>query len=192
MRLRRAVYYIPHTTDSRKGRRGTMTAAAFFELFHQYGLLLVCGVIFCEYMNLPGFPAGVIMPCIGVLIAQSSLSLPLTLVLSVASGLLGSLVIYGLCYWGGEPIMEKLFGKSRKFRSFVQKCHEFIDAQHGRGLALCRIIPMLRTIVSIPAGLIRMPVKWFVGWSAIGIAAWNTALISAGYLFSDRILTLLM
>ena len=54
-----------------------MTAAAFFELFHQYGLLLVCGVIFCEYMNLPGFPAGVIMPCIGVLIAQSSLSLPL-------------------------------------------------------------------------------------------------------------------
>ena len=110
MRLRRAVYYIPHKTDSRKGRRGTMTAAAFFELFHQYGLLLVCGVIFCEYMNLPGFPAGVIMPCIGVLIAQSSLSLPLTLVLSVASGLLGSLVIYGLCYWGGEPIMEKLFG----------------------------------------------------------------------------------
>ena len=76
-----------------------MTAAAFFELFHQYGLFLVCGVIFCEYMNLPGFPAGVIMPCIGVLIAQSSLSLPLTLVLSVASGLLGSLVIYGLCYW---------------------------------------------------------------------------------------------
>ena len=59
-----------------------MTAAAFFELFHQYGLFLVCGVIFCEYMNLPGFPAGVIMPCIGVLIAQSSLSLPLTLVLS--------------------------------------------------------------------------------------------------------------
>ena len=82
MRLRRAVYYIPHKTDSRKGRRSTMTAAAFFELFHQYGLLLVCGVIFCEYMNLPGFPAGVIMPCIGVLIAQSSLSLPLTLVLS--------------------------------------------------------------------------------------------------------------
>ena len=38
----------------------------------------------------------------------------------------------------------------------------------------------------------RMPVKWFVGWSAIGIAAWNTALISAGYLFSDRILTLVM
>ena len=48
-----------------------MTAAAFFELFHQYGLLLVCGVIFCEYMNLPGFPAGVIMPCIGGLLQRT-------------------------------------------------------------------------------------------------------------------------
>ena len=124
-----------------------MTAAVFFELFHKYGLILVGAVVFCEYMNLPGFPAGVIMPCVGVLIAQSSLSLPLTVALSVAAGLLGSLVIYGLCYWGGEPIMEKLFGKSKKFRSLVQKCHEFINAQHGRGLAIIRVIPMLRTIV---------------------------------------------
>ncbi len=46
-----------------------MTAETFFQLFNQYGLILVCAVVFCEYMNLPGFPAGVIMPCVGVLIA---------------------------------------------------------------------------------------------------------------------------
>ena len=40
-----------------------MTAETFFQLFNQYGLILVCAVVFCEYMNLPGFPAGVIMPC---------------------------------------------------------------------------------------------------------------------------------
>ena len=91
-----------------------MSAELFFQLFHRYGLILVCAVIFCEYMNLPGFPAGVIMPSIGVLIAQSELSLWLTIALSVVFGVLGSLVIYGACYWGGEPIMEKLFGKSEK------------------------------------------------------------------------------
>ena len=53
-----------------------MTAETFFQLFNQYGLILVCAVVFCEYMNLPGFPAGVIMPCVGVLIARSELSLP--------------------------------------------------------------------------------------------------------------------
>ena len=167
-----------------------MTAEMFFDLFHQYGLILVCAVIFCEYMNLPGFPAGVIMPAIGVLIAQSELSLWLTIVLSVVFGVLGSLVIYGLCYWGGEPIMEKLFGKSEKFRSFVRRAHEYINAQHGRGLAICRLIPVLRTIVSIPAGLIRMPVKWFVSWSALGIVGWNAALISVGYFFSEKLLAM--
>ena len=55
-----------------------MTATTFFQLFNQYGLILVCAVVFCEYMNLPGFPAGVIMPCVGVLIARSELPLPLT------------------------------------------------------------------------------------------------------------------
>ena len=39
--------------------------------------------------------------------------------------------------------------------------------------------------------MIRMPVKWFVGWSAIGIAAWNTVLISFGYFFSEKILSML-
>ena len=168
-----------------------MTADQFFALFHQYGLILICAVIFCEYMNLPGFPAGVIMPCIGVLIAQSRLSLPLTIALSVVFGLLGSLVLYGLCYAGGEPIMHKLFGKSEKFQSFVKRCHYYIDVQHGRGLAICRLIPVLRTIVSIPAGLIRMPVRWFIGWSAAGIAVWNTALISFGYFFSEKLLAML-
>lgn len=67
-----------------------MTADQFFLLFHQYGLILVCAVIFCEYMNLPGFPAGVIMPAVGVLIAQSELSLLLTIVLSVVCGVGGA------------------------------------------------------------------------------------------------------
>ena len=134
-----------------------MTAETFFQLFNQYGLILVCAVVFCEYMNLPG-----------------------------------SLVIYAVCYWGGEPVMEKLFGRSKKFKSLVRKCHEFIDAQHGRGLAIIRVIPCIRTIVSIPAGLLRMPVKWFVGWSAAGITVWNTALISFGYFFSEKILSMVM
>ncbi len=168
-----------------------MTAEQFFALFHQYGLILICAVIFCEYMNLPGFPAGVIMPCIGVLVGQSELSLPLTLGLSIVFGLLGSLAIYALCYWGGEPVMHRLFGRSEKFQSFVRQCRAYIDRHRGRGLALCRVVPVLRTIVSIPAGLIRMSVRWFIGWSAVGIAVWNTALISFGYFFSEKILSML-
>ncbi len=75
----------------------------------------------------------------------------------------------------------------------MRKCHEFIDAQHGRGLAIIRVIPCIRNhCFSIPAGLLRMPVWWFVGWSAAGITVWNTALISFGYFFSEKILSMVM
>ena len=89
-----------------------MTAETFFQLFNQYGLILVCAVVFCEYMNLPGFPAGVIMPCVGVLIARSELSLPLTVFLSVVAGVLGSLahlrrVLLGRRTGDGEAVRQE-------------------------------------------------------------------------------------
>lgn len=168
-----------------------MTADQFFLLFHQYGLILVCAVIFCEYMNLPGFPAGVIMPAVGVLIAQSE---PVPAADDRAERGVrrgrqpGDLraVLLGRRADHGKGVRQK----REVPLLWSGRCHEYIDAQHGRGLALCRIIPVLRTIVSIPAGLIRMPVRWFIGWSALGIAVWNTALISCGYFFGDKILSM--
>lgn len=168
-----------------------MTVERFFELFQTYGQVVVFVIIFCEHMNLPGFPAGIIMPSIGILIAQSALSLFSTLVLSVVAGVGGSLVLYGICYWGGEPIMHKLLGRSARFKRFVTRSQEYIERHHGRGLALCRLIPVLRTIVSVPAGLLRIPLRWFVPWSAVGIAVWNTVLIGFGYFGSDALFALL-
>ena len=116
-------------------------------------------MVFCEYMNLPGFPAGVIIPCVGVLIARSELSLPLTVFLrrgrrcARQSGHLRRVLL------GRRTGDGSYSAGAKKFKSLVRKCHEFIDAQHGRGLAIIRVIPCIRTIVSIPAGLLRMPVK---------------------------------
>ena len=51
------------------------TVQHFIELFQQYGLPMMAAVFFCEYLNLPGFPAGVIMPAVGILIGQSQMTL---------------------------------------------------------------------------------------------------------------------
>lgn len=165
-----------------------MTIQHVIELFEQYGLPMMAAVFFCEYLNLPGFPAGVIMPAVGILIGQSELSLVLSIVVSVAAGLGGCLVIYFICYYGGAPLLTRLFGKSPKFHHFVNECHERLEVSHGRGLLICRLIPVLRTIVSIPAGLLRMPLREYAMWSAIGIAIWNTLFIGAGYFFSEAFL----
>ena len=60
------------------------------QYFVQYGAVFVFLIVLLEYMNLPGFPAGVIMPLAGVWAAKGNVSFLFVLVLSVAAGLLGS------------------------------------------------------------------------------------------------------
>ncbi len=165
-----------------------MTVQSVLELFQQYGLPMMAAVFFCEYLNLPGFPAGVIMPAVGVLIGQSELNLVLAIGVSIAAGLAGSLVIYAISYFGGAPLLTRIFGKSMKFHKIMNRCHAYLEKGRGKGLFVCRLIPVLRTIVSIPAGLVRMPLHEYVVWSAAGIAVWNSVLISCGYFFSEAFL----
>lgn len=166
-----------------------MTVARLLELFQQYGLLLLFVIFFLEYMNLPGFPAGVIMPAAGVLVAQSQVSLIATIFISVVAGILGSCIIYWLCYVGGAPIAHKLAMKHSKLKRFAEKSQGYLE-RHGQwGLVVCRLIPVLRTIVSIPAGLLRVPPRQFIPWSGLGILGWNSALITFGYAFSSLFIT---
>ena len=98
-----------------------MTVQSVLELFQQYGLPMMAAVFFCEYLNLPGFPAGVIMPAVGVLIGQSELNLVLAIGVSIAAGLAGSLVIYAISYFGGAPLLTRIFGKSMKFHKIMPR-----------------------------------------------------------------------
>lgn len=166
-----------------------MTVQQFIDLFQQYGLPMMAAVFFLEYLNLPGLPAGVIMPATGILIAQSQLSLPLAIVISVLAGLGGCMVIYAICFYGGAPLLNKLFGKSERFGHFVNMAHSRLEAGRGQALFVCRLVPVLRTIVSIPAGLLHMPLRDYVLWTTLGIAVWNTALICFGFFFSEALLS---
>ena len=165
-----------------------MTFARFLELFAQYGLLFIAAVCYCEYLNLPGFPAGIIMPAIGVLAHQSRLNIVVALLISVAAGTAASLTIYAVARYGGKPIIHRLFGKSEKFQSLLEKAEQMIERGGGRALFICRLLPVVRTIVSIPAGLLAVPVGRYALWSALGVAAWNTFFIIAGYFGSTAFL----
>ena len=111
-----------------------MTVQHFIDLFQQYGLPMMAAVFFCEYLNLPGFPAGVIMPAVGILIGQSELNLILSIGISIAASLAGCLVMYAICYYGGAPLLTKAFSKSPKFHHFMDRCHDYLEKGRGRGL----------------------------------------------------------
>lgn len=66
------------------------------DYFIQYGAFFIFLIVFLEYLNLPGFPAGVIMPLAGIWAAKGEISFPAVMILSVAAGLAGSLLLYML------------------------------------------------------------------------------------------------
>lgn len=158
-----------------------MTLETVFVAFSTYGIWWILAVCFCEYCNLPGFPAGVILPAIGVLVSQSDLPLWVAVVTSTGAGVLGSMALYAVCRFGGAPVLDRLFGNSKTYQKLWKSAHHRLSEGGGKALFVCRLIPVLRTIVSMPAGLVGMPWGEYVVWSTAGIALWNTALILVGY-----------
>ena len=77
--------------------------------FSEYGLVFLFLIVFLEYMNLPGLPAGIIMPAAGILIAGNDMDFITALVISVIAGLFGSYVLYFIGYFLGKPILDKFY-----------------------------------------------------------------------------------
>ena len=75
--------------------------------FLQYGAFFIYLIVLLEYLNLPGFPAGVIMPLAGIWAAQGEISFPLVMVLTVAAGLTGSWALYLLGRYSKAPACDR-------------------------------------------------------------------------------------
>ncbi|MDE6518719.1 MAG: DedA family protein, partial [Acetatifactor sp.] len=98
-----------------------MDYAAILDVFTRYGAIAIFVLVFLEYMNLPGFPAGIIMPLAGIMAAGGNISFPWVMVITVAAGLLGSLVLYVLGFTGGRFFLEKYMNKFPKQRPRIEK-----------------------------------------------------------------------
>lgn len=109
------------------------------------------------------------------------LNLVIVIVVASLAELLGSLAGYLIGFYGGRPLVDR-FGK------FVLLTHQDLDraeawfSRHGEPLVLFgRFIPLLRSFVSLAAGLSEMALGKFVAFTVIGCAIWCTALASLGY-----------
>lgn len=154
----------------------------------QYGLLAIFIIVFLEYLSLPGFPAGIIMPMAGLWAAQGRLGFILVLLVSVAAGMLGSMILYFLGRLGGALFLEKLLTRYPKHREKVDGMLERIRTRGYKGLFFAKLIPAIRTLVSIPAGVLGMNLGGYTLYSLAGILVWNTVFVGAGYFFGELIL----
>ncbi|MCI8800867.1 DedA family protein [Acetatifactor muris] len=159
--------------------------------FTRYGAVAIFIIVLLEYLNLPGFPAGIIMPLSGVMAARGNIHFFWVMVISVAAGLLGSLILYVLGRKGGDLFLKAYVRKFPKQKEVLEKNLEWIRKKGCMGVFLGKLIPMIRTIVSIPAGVIRMDLMKYIISSTCGIIIWNFVFVGAGYVMGDQIFQLL-
>ena len=162
-----------------------MSIQTLTNYFIQYGAFFIYLIVLLEYMNLPGFPAGVIMPLSGIWAAKGEISFPAVMVLTVAAGLAGSWLLYLLGRLGGSKAMGFYFKKFPKQQAVIEEKIEFLREKGGIGVFVSKLLPMVRTLISIPAGMVKMDFVKYTVSSLCGIFLWNLAFVGAGYFFGE-------
>jgi membrane protein DedA with SNARE-associated domain len=126
-------------------------------------------------------PSELVMPFAGYLAWHGDFSLPIVIVINTVAAVVGS----GLCYWigaaGGKRLLER-YGKYVLIRQKDIAKTESWFQRHGKATILVgRFLPVVRHIISVPAGIARMPLGAFFVQTAIGATVWGTFLILLGY-----------
>jgi len=137
-------------------------------------------VIMLESTLVP-IPSELVMPFAGFMASRGEFSLPVILVINSVAALLGS----GLCYWigvvGGKPFLVR-YGKYFLVRQHDIERTEAFFARHGKKTILIgRFLPVIRHVISIPAGIARMPLPGFFLQTFLGSTIWGGALVLLGY-----------
>ncbi|MFE8978397.1 MULTISPECIES: DedA family protein [Streptomyces] len=134
----------------------------------------------------PPLPSEIILPLTGFAASQGVLSLASALFWTTLGSVVGALALYGLGAVFGRERMHALWAKLPLVKpSDLVRTEEWF-ARHGtKAVLLGRMVPVFRSLISVPAGVERMPLPVFVGLTTVGSLVWNTVLVLAGYWLGD-------
>jgi membrane protein DedA with SNARE-associated domain len=153
------------------------------------GLLGAALLIAIEVIILP-IPSELVLLLTGVNAGKGNFSLFGAVFATTAGSLLGAAVLYMVGWWVSEERIRNLVKRYGKFVGFYakdfDKASSWFDRYGVPVVLFGRLIPVVRSLVSIPAGLTRMNPYKFFGFTAIGSLVWNTAWITAGFVLGEN------
>ena len=135
----------------------------------------------------PPIPSEVVLPLAGFLAGQGRMSLTAVLVAATAGSVLGALLLYELGRRLGRQRLAALLERlPLTGAEDLERAEVWFGRHGGSAVLLGRLVPGVRSLVSIPAGVARMPLPRFLLYTALGSAVWNTALVVAGHQLGQR------
>ncbi len=158
------------------------------EVIERIGAVGVGGLVALENI-FPPIPSEVILPFAGFSAARGDVNVLGAWVAATIGALVGAWVLYAVGALIGDERLEELAGK-RWFplfsRADLERGERFFDRHGDKVVLFGRCIPLVRSIVSVPAGITRMPLLRFSALTALGSGVWNALFIGAGYELGDR------
>ena len=133
-----------------------------------------------ESASLP-IPSEVVLPFAGYLVFLGKMNLVLAVLDGAVALLAGALVDYYLALWLGRPVVYRLLGKMGVSPVHLDNGERWVDSKGSWSVFIARFIPGIRSVISIPAGLLRMKLRTFVILTSAGSLIWSAVLVYAGY-----------
>lgn len=167
------------TTTATAGLTGI--TGFFADLIDRAGEVGVGVLTFVETV-VPPIPSEVVLPLAGFLAQQGRLSLLWVVVASTAGSVLGALAFYALGAALGLDRSIRVLARIPLLDAEDLRSASDWFGRHGRGSVLFgRLVPGVRSLISLPAGAQRMSLPWFTACTTLGSAAWNAVLVGLGY-----------
>jgi membrane protein DedA with SNARE-associated domain len=162
-----------------------------------YGAVGYVGVMIAmaiESAMIP-LPSELILPYAGFLVSDPTKLEPLTkgpwafwivVIAATIGNTVGSLIAYAIGAWGGRPFLER-WGKYLLIRHHeIELAEHFFDKYGAATAFFSRLLPVVRTFISFPAGVARMPLGRFIAYSTAGAFLWSILLVWAGTQLGER------
>lgn len=138
----------------------------------------------------PPIPSELILPVAGFLVSTGELSFVWVVVAATVGSVVGALLFYGLGFWLGDKRLRAFIQRYGRWlaldESDLDEAEAWFERHGGKAVFVGRLVPSLRSLISIPAGVARMPLGRFVVYTTVGSGIWNAALVGAGVVLGDQ------
>ncbi len=144
------------------------------------GPLVLTFVMFLENV-FPPIPSELVLPLAGFLVEQGVLNPFVALAAATLGSVLGAIVLYEAGRYGGRPLVLRYGRVLRVDTDKLDRADDWMDRHGTKVVLVARMIPLARSVVSVPAGTTRMGRGQFLLYTTVGSLIWNAALIGAGW-----------